>query len=109
MNCGVVCRHSWDLAWLWLWHRPAAAAPIQPPAWELPYAKGVVLKKKKKERRKERKKEGRKEGRKEKERKGKQSKAKQRKEKRNETKEKKKERNGPANGLGKFPLQEGGQ
>ena len=30
---------------LWLW--PAAAAPIQPLAWELPYASGVALKKKK--------------------------------------------------------------
>ena len=27
-----------DLALLWLWCRPAAAAPIQPPAWEPPYA-----------------------------------------------------------------------
>ena len=24
----------------WLWHRPAAAAPIRPLAWELPYAAG---------------------------------------------------------------------
>ena len=30
---------------LWLWHRPAAAALIQPIAWELPYASGVALKK----------------------------------------------------------------
>ena len=30
--------------WLWLWHRPAAAAPIWPLAWEPPYAVGVVLK-----------------------------------------------------------------
>ena len=81
-------------SWLCLFlnMRTSATQLIWPPAWELPYAKGVVLKKKKKERRKERKKEGRKEGRKEKERKGKQSKAKQRKEKRNETKEKKKEK-----------------
>ena len=33
-----------DLALLWLWCRPAAAAPIQPLAWELPYATGAVLK-----------------------------------------------------------------
>ena len=33
---------------LWLWHRPAAAAPIQLLARELPYATGIVLKKKKK-------------------------------------------------------------
>ena len=31
-----------------LWGRPAAAAPIQPLACELPYAAGVALKKKKK-------------------------------------------------------------
>ena len=29
---------------LWLWHRLAATAPIQPLAWELPYAAGVALK-----------------------------------------------------------------
>ena len=34
--------------WLWLGWRPAAAALIQPLAWELPYAGGVTLKKKKK-------------------------------------------------------------
>ena len=33
-----------NLAWLWLWHRPAAAALIHPLAWELPYAVGVALK-----------------------------------------------------------------
>ena len=33
---------------LWLWHRPAAVAPIRPLAWEPPYATGEVLKKKKK-------------------------------------------------------------
>ena len=32
----------------WLWCRQAAAAPIGPLAWELPYAAGVVLKKKEK-------------------------------------------------------------
>ena len=32
-----------DLALLWLWCRPAAAALIQPLAWELPYAMGVAL------------------------------------------------------------------
>ena len=31
-----------------LWYRPAAAAPIRPLAWELPYAAGVDLKEKKK-------------------------------------------------------------
>ena len=33
-----------ELLWLWL----AVAAPIQPLAWEPPYAAGVALKKKKK-------------------------------------------------------------
>ena len=39
-------RGGSDLAWLWLWCGPAAAAPIQPLAQELPYA-GVQLKQKK--------------------------------------------------------------
>ena len=46
--CGVVCRHFLDLALLWLWHRPEAAALIQSLAWDLPYAMSVALKKKKK-------------------------------------------------------------
>ena len=33
---------------LWLWHRPVAAAPIQPLAWELSYAAGATLKSKNK-------------------------------------------------------------
>ena len=33
-----------DLALLWLWHRPAAVAPIRPLAWEPPYAAGAALK-----------------------------------------------------------------
>ena len=45
MSCGVGCRHSLDLAFLWLWHRPAAVAPIRHLAWEPPYATGVALKK----------------------------------------------------------------
>ena len=47
MSCGVGCRCGSDLAdlaLLWLWCRPAAAAPIQSLAWELPYAEGVALK-----------------------------------------------------------------
>ena len=32
-----------------LWCRPAAAAPIQSLAWEIPYAAGVALKKKRRE------------------------------------------------------------
>ena len=45
-RCGL------DPLLLWLWRRPAAAALIQPPAWELSYAAGVALKSKK-ERKKE--------------------------------------------------------
>ena len=41
-----------DPALLWLWLRPAAVAPIQPLAWELPYAAGMALKKKKNKRKK---------------------------------------------------------
>ena len=45
-----------DLELLWLWRRPVATAPIQPLAWEPPYATGTALKKtkKKKERKKKR-------------------------------------------------------
>ena len=32
-----------------LWCRPAAVAPLRPLAWEPPYAKGVALKRKKKD------------------------------------------------------------
>ena len=35
-----------DPALMQLWCRPAAAAPIQPLAWELPYAMGAALKNK---------------------------------------------------------------
>ena len=31
-----------DLALLWLWRRPVATAPIQPLAWEPPYAAGAA-------------------------------------------------------------------
>ena len=48
MSCGVGRRRSSDPALLWC--RPAAEAPIQPLAWEPPYAMGVALKKKKKDR-----------------------------------------------------------
>ena len=50
MSCSVVCRRSSVLVLLWLWCRPAAAAPIRPLAWEPPYDVGAALKKKKKER-----------------------------------------------------------
>ena len=55
MSCGVGCRHRSDLALLWLWCRLAAAAPIRPLAWKLPYATYAALKKEKKEKKKERK------------------------------------------------------
>ena len=48
MRCGVDGRYSSDLALLWLWCRLAAAAVIRPLAWELPYAAGAALKRKKK-------------------------------------------------------------
>ena len=35
-----------DPSILWLWCRPAAAAPIQPLAWEYPYTTGAALKSK---------------------------------------------------------------
>ena len=50
MSCGVVHRRGSNLALLWLWYR---SAPIQPLAWEPPYAVGVALKKKKKRKKKE--------------------------------------------------------
>ena len=42
----VGCRCGLDLPLLWLWHGPAAVAPIQPLAWELPYVTDVALKSK---------------------------------------------------------------
>ena len=45
VSCGVGCRHGSDLVLLWLWHRPAATAPIRPLAWEPPYASGAALEK----------------------------------------------------------------
>ena len=48
MSYGAGHRHSSDLALMWLWSRPVAAAPIGPLVWEPPYATAVALKKKKK-------------------------------------------------------------
>ena len=45
MSCGIDCRCGSDHELLWLLHRPVAAAPIQPLAWELPYAAGLAIKK----------------------------------------------------------------
>ena len=47
MSCGAGRRHASDPALLWLWCRPAAVAPIQPLAWELPYVAGAAPKKEK--------------------------------------------------------------
>ena len=41
-----------DLALLWLWCRPAAAALIRPLTWEAPYAMGCGPKKTKKDKKK---------------------------------------------------------
>ena len=48
MSCGVGRRCGSDPGLLWLWHRPAAVALIQPLAWEPPYAAGVAQKRQKK-------------------------------------------------------------
>ena len=48
VSYGVGHRHTSDPTLVWLWHRPAAAAPIGPLAQELPYAAGAALKKSKK-------------------------------------------------------------
>ena len=45
MSCGVCRRRGWDLALLWLWHRPVATALITLLAWEPPYAVGAALEK----------------------------------------------------------------
>ena len=47
MSCGVSHRCGLDPTLLWLWYRLVALASIQPLPWELPYAAGAALKKKK--------------------------------------------------------------
>ena len=49
VSCGVGQRCVSDLALLWLWCRPAAVALIRPLSRELPYSKGVALRRKKEE------------------------------------------------------------
>ena len=46
MGCGIGHRRGLDLVlvWLSLWYRLAAAALIQPLAWELPDPAGAALK-----------------------------------------------------------------
>ena len=48
VSCGVGHRLSLCPALLWLWHRPAATAPIRPLAWEPPYAVDAAPEKEKK-------------------------------------------------------------
>ena len=54
MTCGVGRRRGSDLALLWLWHRPAATAPIGLLACELPYVAGAALKSNKNNKKKQR-------------------------------------------------------
>ena len=42
-----------DVVLLWLWHRPAATAPIRPLTWDPPYAMGMALKRPKKQKQKQ--------------------------------------------------------
>ena len=53
MSCGVARRCSSNLAWLWLWCRPVATAPIRPLAWEPPHAVGAALEKTGRQKKKE--------------------------------------------------------
>jgi len=57
MSYGVGRRRGLDPELLWLWRRLAATAPIQPLAWEPPYAAGAAqeMAKRKKKRKKRRK------------------------------------------------------
>ena len=47
MSCGAGHRCGSDPSLLWVWHRLVAAAPIKPLDWELPYAAGAAIKRKK--------------------------------------------------------------
>ena len=57
MGCGVGRRRGSDLALLRLWCRPTATAPIQPLAWEPPYALGSDIQGKTKQNKENKKKE----------------------------------------------------
>ena len=52
MSCSVGHRYCTNPELLWLWHRLAATAPIQPLAWELPHATGAALKRRKEKKKK---------------------------------------------------------
>ena len=51
-------RHSSDPVLLWLWRRPVATAPIQPLAWDPPYAAGATQENAKRPKKKKKKKKG---------------------------------------------------
>ena len=53
MSCCLGRRCGLDPALLWLWHRLVATAPIQPLAWELPYAAGAAQEVAKRQKKKE--------------------------------------------------------
>ena len=48
MSCGIGHRCCSNPELLWLWHRQAATALIQPLTWEPPNAKGAAQKRPKK-------------------------------------------------------------
>ena len=50
---GVGGRWGTDNMFLWLWHRPALRALIQPLAWKPPYAAGAALKRQRTKKKKE--------------------------------------------------------
>ena len=52
MSCGVGRRRSSDPTLLWLWRRLVTATLTHPLARQLPYATGVVMKRKMKKRKK---------------------------------------------------------
>ena len=56
MSCGIGHRHSSELAFLWLWRRLAATAPVRPLAWEPPHAEAAAQKMAKRQKRKGKKK-----------------------------------------------------
>ena len=61
VSFSVGYRCGSDRVLLWLWGRQAAAAPIGPFTWELPYDAGAGLKRQKKKKKKKKRKEGREE------------------------------------------------
>ena len=59
MTCGVGCRLGLDPELLWLCCRPVVTAPIQPLAWEPPYAAGAAQETAKRQKKKKKKKSNR--------------------------------------------------